>query len=84
MPNAAQWQQAATISSAGGSISGLTTLALTGGNITTATQASRVEAVFAFGFKGGAGYAPSPMSTVGAGVNAAKLAGSSGSKSGCE
>ncbi|MGA8876416.1 MAG: hypothetical protein WB555_12845, partial [Candidatus Korobacteraceae bacterium] len=29
MPNAAQWQQAATISSAGGSISGLMTLALT-------------------------------------------------------
>jgi hypothetical protein len=82
MPNAGQWQQAASVSAAAGSIAGLTTLAVTGGNVSAATSASRWEGIFFFGFRGGAtGNPPNPVGTVGTGVGAGKLV--SGSKSGC-
>jgi hypothetical protein len=82
MPNAGQWQQAASVSTAAGSIAGLTTLAVTGGNVSAAANASRWEGIFLFGFRGGAtGNPPNPVGTVGTGVGAGKLV--SGSKSGC-
>jgi RHS repeat-associated protein len=82
MPNAGQWQQAASVSTAAGSIAGLTTLAVTRGNVSAATNASRWEGIFLFGVRGGAtGNPPNPVGTVGTAIGAGKLV--SGSKSGC-
>jgi hypothetical protein len=84
MPNAGEWQNAATITSIAGSATVLTTLVATGGNVTAATHASRWEGIFLFGFRGGAtGNPPNPFGAAGSAVSAGKEVTSSGKKSGC-
>ncbi|MGE0407557.1 MAG: RHS repeat-associated core domain-containing protein [Candidatus Korobacteraceae bacterium] len=57
MPNgahAAQLRAGASVSSAAGSIAGLTTFAVTRGNLNAAAHAARFEGIMLFGFRGGA------------------------------
>jgi hypothetical protein len=88
MPSAGLWKQAASVSSAAGSISGLATLMATNGNLSAAASASRWEGFAQFGLKGGMGNPPNPatlrggISTASA-VNSGYSQATSGGKSGC-
>ena len=69
------FQQAAGVSSAVGSIAGLTTLLVTNGNLTAASSAARFENFGLFGLRGGMGSSFNPLSATGTAVNAAKQIG---------
>jgi RHS repeat-associated protein len=70
-----QFQQAANVSSTVGSIAGLTTLVVTNGNLSSASNAAKWENLGLFGLKGGMGSSFNPVSATGTAVNGAKLAG---------
>ncbi len=73
--NPSLFQQAASVSSAVGSVAGLTTLFATNGNLTAASNAARFENFGLFGLKGGLGGSFNPLSATGTAVNAAKQVG---------
>lgn len=83
MPNARSWQRAATISSTAGTISGLTALLATHGDVSTAAHFARWEGLTIFGFKGGLGAPPSPLSWATTGVAVAREASSDNAATSC-
>jgi hypothetical protein len=73
--NPIQYQQAAANISAVTSVSGLTKLLTTGGNVQAAASASRIEGFASFGLRGGMTGSANPVSATGQAVNAVKQAG---------